>query len=142
MNYIHNREELVGYITDRVAEIRESFPGGIPLDAELRESFQGVQSFPDLHHELFNTDYYIVGTYQAKQWLGDYAFDAIGEIQKYEEDNFGEVFTDFSDPEKVVNMYVYIAGEQLIQEMDFNDLEGTTSSAPPSEVMPYGRRLA
>ena len=88
MNYIHNRKELVGYITDRVAEIRESFPGGIPLDAELRESFQGVQSFPDLHHELFNTDYYIVGTYQAEQWLGDYAFDAIGEIQKYEEDNF------------------------------------------------------
>tara|TARA_R100000963_G_scaffold34137_1_gene27235 strand:+ start:328 stop:714 length:387 start_codon:yes stop_codon:yes gene_type:complete len=128
MNYIHNREELVEHITDRIAEIRESFPD--------------VQSFPDLHHELFNTDYYIIGTYQAEKWLGDYTFDAIGEIQEYEQENFGEVFTDFSDPEKVVNMYVYIAGEQLIQEMDFNDLEGTTSSAPQSEVMPYGRRLA
>lgn len=128
MNYIHNREELVEHITDRIAEIRESFPD--------------VQSFPDLHHELFNTDYYIIGTYQAEKWLGDYTFDAIGEIQEYEQENFGEVFTDFSDPEKVVNMYVYIAGEQLIQEMDFNNLEGTTSSAPQSEVMPYGRRLA
>ena len=127
MNYIHNREELVEHIKDRVAEIKEYNPD------TWRE---------DLHHELFNTDYYIVGTYQAKQWLGDYAFDAIGEIQEYEQENFGEVTTDLSDPERVVNMYTYIAGEQLIQEMDFNDLEGTTSSAPPSEVMPYGRRLA
>ena len=23
----------------------------------------------DLHHEIFNTDYYIIGTYQAKKWL-------------------------------------------------------------------------
>ena len=99
MHYIHNREELVTHITDRVAEIRESFPD--------------VQSFPDLHHELFNTDYYIVGTYQAKQWLGDYAFDAIREIKDYEEANFGEV----------VNMYTYIAGEQLIEEMDFVTVE-------------------
>ena len=134
MNYIHNREELSEYITDRVAEIRESLPFAcFPFD---------VQSFPDLHHELFNTDYYIIGTYQAEKWLGDYTFDAIGEIQEYEQENFGEVFTDLSDPEKVVNMYAYIAGEQLIQEMDFNNLEGTTSSAPQSEVMPYGRRLA
>jgi|TARA_R110002167_G_scaffold121952_2_gene300372 hypothetical protein len=109
MHYIHNREELVTHITDRVAEIRESFPD--------------VQSFPDLHHELFNTDYYIVGTYQAKQWLGDYAFDAIREIKDYEEANFGEVITDLSDPEKVVNMYTYIAGEQLIEEMDFVTVE-------------------
>mgnify|MGYP003642951309 FL=1 len=102
MNYIHNREELVEHIKDRVAEIKEYNPD------TWRE---------DLHHELFNTDYYIVGTYQAKQWLGDYAFDAIETIREYEQDNFGEVNTDFSDPEKVVNMYAYIAGEHFMQEM-------------------------
>ena len=68
----------------------------------------------ELHNEIFNTDYYIIGTYKAKKWLGDMAFNIIGFIKEYEEDNFGEVFTDLSDPEKVVNMYVYIIGEEII----------------------------
>ena len=29
----------------------------------------------ELHNEIFNTDYYIVGRYQAKEWLGADAFD-------------------------------------------------------------------
>jgi len=70
----------------------------------------------DLHYELFNTDYYIIGTYKAKQWLGEDTFDAIERIRDYEQSNFGEVNTDFSDPEKVVNMYVYILGEEILQE--------------------------
>ena len=68
----------------------------------------------ELHNEIFNTDYYIIGTYKAKKWLGDMAFNIIGFIKEYAEDNFGEVFTDLSDPEKVVNMYVYIIGEEII----------------------------
>ena len=68
----------------------------------------------ELHNEIFNTDYYIIGTYKAKKWLGDMAFNIIGFIKEYEEDNFGEVFTDLSDPAKVVNMYVYIIGEEII----------------------------
>ena len=43
-----------------------------------------------IHNEIFNTDYYIIGTYEAKKWLGDQAFDVIGIIKEYEEDNFGE----------------------------------------------------
>ena len=69
-----------------------------------------------VHHECFNNDYYIIGTYQAKQWLGDNAFNAIEIIKNYEQDNFGEVSTDFSDPEKVVNMYTYIVGEEVIHK--------------------------
>ena len=37
-------------------------------------------------------------------------------IKKYENDNFGEVNTDFSDAEKVVNMYVYIIGEEIVSK--------------------------
>ena len=32
-------------------------------------------------------------------------------------DNFGEVFTDLSDPEKVANVLYYIIGEEAIQEL-------------------------
>ena len=69
----------------------------------------------DLHHFLFNEDDFIIGTYQAKQWLGEDVFDAIEKIKTYENDNFGEVNTDFSDPEKVVNMLAYVLGEEILQ---------------------------
>ena len=67
----------------------------------------------DLHHHAFNTDYYIIGRYQATQWLGDQVFNVIDHIKEYEQDIFGEVSTDFSEPERVVNMYTYIIGEQI-----------------------------
>jgi hypothetical protein len=70
----------------------------------------------ELHNEIFNTDYYIIGRYQAKEWLGDHVFEAIDLIKEYEQENFGQVSTDLSDPEKVVNMYVYILGEQMLSE--------------------------
>ena len=68
----------------------------------------------DLHHHCFNTDYYIIGYAQAEEWLGNKAFEIIGIIKDYEQDNFGEVYTDLSDSEKVVNMYAYIVGEQIV----------------------------
>ena len=70
----------------------------------------------ELHHEAFNQDYYIIGTYQAIQWLGDRAFECIEIIKDYEQDNFGEVHTDFSSAENVVNMYTYIVGEQVVHD--------------------------
>tara|TARA_R100001463_G_scaffold14501_3_gene38100 strand:- start:12706 stop:13128 length:423 start_codon:yes stop_codon:yes gene_type:complete len=72
----------------------------------------------DLHHELFNTDYFIIGKYDATRWLESNVgvFQAIEEVKEYEQDNFGEVSTDLSSPEAVCNMYVYIQGEELLNE--------------------------
>jgi hypothetical protein len=70
----------------------------------------------DLHHEIFNTDYYIIGRYEATKWLGDQVFNIINIIKEYENDNFGSVNTDFSEVEKVVNMYVYIIGEEIVAD--------------------------
>lgn len=72
----------------------------------------------DLHFQFFNEDYYIIGTYNAKQWLVENVFEVIETIKEYENDNFGEVLTDFSNPEKVVNMYVYIVGEEILAESE------------------------
>ena len=30
--------------------------------------------------------------------------------------NFGEVYTDFSEPERIVNMYTYIIGEEIVSD--------------------------
>ena len=81
------------------------------------------KNIDDLHHHCFNTDYYIIGTYQAKKWLGDQVFEIIEFIKQYENNNFGEVNTDFSDAEKVVNMYVYIIGEQIVYDYSFEKQE-------------------
>lgn len=84
----------------------------------------------DLHHELFNSDYYIIGRYQAEQWLNENGgvFNAIEIIKDYEEDNFGEVSTDFSEPESIVNMLVYIIGQDILNECQaLNDNLGLTA---------------
>lgn len=82
----------------------------------LKNGYNGYYS--ELHHEVFNTSYYIIGTWEAKKALDEYeVWEAIEKVQTYEKDNFGEVFTDLSDPVKVVNMLFYIIGEEVIWEM-------------------------
>lgn len=73
----------------------------------------------DLHHELFNTDYFIIGYYQAEQWINQVggAFSVIDQIQNYEVFNFGECSTDLSSSESVANMYAYILGENLLSDI-------------------------
>ena len=94
----YKREEIKQYILDNYQEYE-------------------IKDITDLHNQLFNTDYYIYGTYNAKQWCGDEVFNIIETIQEYEEEHFDEIYTDFSNPERVVNMYCYIVGEELLHEM-------------------------
>jgi hypothetical protein len=71
----------------------------------------------DLHNEIFNTDYYIVGYYEAELWLTKFGvFKAIAIVKEYEESVFGEVSTDVSDSEKLANMLAYIIGEEVLNE--------------------------
>ena len=70
----------------------------------------------DLHHYVFNEDYYIIGNYESKEWLSNEVFNIIDIIKEYENLHFGEVTTDFSQPERVVNMYVYIVGEEIVND--------------------------
>ncbi len=95
-------------------EMREEARGAI-VEA-LENGYSGY--YCDLHSEVFNTDYYIIGTYRAKEALNEYGvFEAIEKVQTYEKDNFGEVYTDLSDPEKLINMLYYIIGEEVLSEM-------------------------
>lgn len=86
----------------------------------LEDGYSGY--YCDLHNEVFNTDWYIIGTYEAKEALKEYdVFEAIELVQEFEEFNFGEVNTDLSNPEKLINMVYYIVGDEIICEM--NDIE-------------------
>ena len=82
----------------------------------LKDGYSGYCC--DLHNEVFNTDYYIIGTYEAKEALKEYGvFEAIEKVQTYEQENFGEVFTDLSNPERLVSVLYYIIGEEVLSEM-------------------------
>ena len=82
----------------------------------LQDGYSGY--YCDLHNEVFNTDYYIIGTYRAKEALKEYdVFEAIEKVQTYEKDNFSEVNTDLSNLEKLINMLYYIIGEEVLYEM-------------------------
>ena len=89
---------------------------------EYLENTGGVYGC-DLHSEVFNTDYYIIGSTKAKEALESYGvFDALNKVQTYEIYEFGEVTTDLSDPEKLANMLYYIESEEY-----FYSLEGEIS---------------
>ena len=65
----------------------------------------------DLHHDAYNSDYTYIYYSDARRVLNEYdAFQAIEEIKEYEQFNFGEVNTDFSNPCDVANMLFYILG--------------------------------
>ena len=70
----------------------------------------------ELHHELFNTNYYIIGYTKAKEWLAEHdvcVFEALKIIKEYEEFNFGEC-KHYTNAVETVNMLVYIYGEELL----------------------------
>ena len=83
------------------------------------------QNINDLHHYLLNEDYFIIGYYQAEQWLkkdNGSVFEAIEKIREYEDSLFGRVTTDLSSSENVANMLAYILGEEILYNNDTYNL--------------------
>ena len=97
------------------------------IEAQDKEWLE--QNIDDIHQHAFNTDYYIIGKYQAKQWLGEHVFECIEEIKEFEQFHFGEVTTDLTSPEKVVNMYAYIVGAEVVYDVTEIDQWITTKPA-------------
>ena len=123
---IHSkRQEITDFAKDRIEEIYDWDKDKV-----------SVRNTQDLHHEIFDTDYYIIGRYQAKEWLGSDAFDIIYEIQEYENFHFGCVTTDLSCPEKIVNMYAYIVGYEILEDIisDFLELQEEEEDSEEEEA--------
>lgn len=84
---------------------------------EMLQDYNGQVS--ELHNEVFNTYYYIIGYNDADIALREYGvFKALGEVSSFEIENFGETITDITDPEKVSNMLWYIIGYKLLNDLE------------------------
>lgn len=90
----------------------------------LENGFTGYYS--DLHSEIFN-----YGVNAEIKELEEYGvFDAFGEIQEYEKENFGEVLTDLGNASAVANMLYYILGDKFLNEiLEFNRILEEASEA-------------
>lgn len=72
----------------------------------------------DLHHEMFNTDYFVIYRGDAIDELEHYGvFNAIDDVAEWELDNFGEVnHKDLTEPTQLMNMLTYIIGNDALNE--------------------------
>lgn len=95
------------------------------IETSMEDNKQTLEEFErdptELHHQLFNLDYYIIGYYNAEQWLNNHnlsPFRAIEICVDYELEHFGETTADrYNNAESCVNMLAYIFGEELIHNM-------------------------
>lgn len=102
------KTELVNHILDKIND-------GI-LTNENRD---------DWHFYCFNEDYYIIGYYEASQWLKNHKigeFEAVDIVKEYEIDHFGEFNTKINS-EAIVNMLAYIYGEELLNSFDVKNIK-------------------
>jgi|TARA_R100000030_G_scaffold67191_1_gene51229 hypothetical protein len=73
----------------------------------------------EIHDIVFNTDYFIIGYYQAEQWLikddTNYTFEVLSYVQEQEEINFGTI-EKIDNAERLVNLYAYWLGYEIVQD--------------------------
>lgn len=69
----------------------------------------------DLHNELYGAQQYYILYAHAKEAAAEIdTWECVGVVQKYEQDQFGEVYTRLADACQVVNMVVSILGYELL----------------------------
>ena len=88
---------------------------------ELTEHINEFNQEDRNHFTMFNEDYYIIGYWNAKEWLKKHnldGFDAVRICNNYEREHFGEIQTQFDNAEKLVNHLVYWMGQDLCNELD------------------------
>jgi hypothetical protein len=102
--------ELFDYATERVDEMAR-YENVMELE------------FDELHHQLFNEDYYIIGYYEGKKWLESHGVDpleAVSHIIASEQLHFGEVSLSMEDMnhERIANLFVYCMGWEIQSDLE------------------------
>ena len=97
-------------------EIRELIKGEIK---DMIMDYEDVYGC-DLAYEMYNNDYYIIGTYKAKQFLKEYFDDMCECLEQYQEE-FGEIYKDITDPEKVASLLALFVAQDVLSESKILD---------------------
>lgn len=90
------------------------------VKSALVDCITSVTNLPacDLHHALYNEPQHFIYYATAKEATAELdVWECIGAVQKYEQIQFGEVYTPLSDACRVANMVIYILGDALLYEI-------------------------
>ena len=76
----------------------------------------------DIASELYDTDYYMIGIYQCKEWLKEHFDDMLTTIE-YWEDETGEPYGQMiTEVERLATLVVYTVADNVLYEV-LDDLE-------------------
>tara|TARA_R110000824_G_C14693147_1_gene621712 strand:+ start:95 stop:481 length:387 start_codon:yes stop_codon:yes gene_type:complete len=115
MNFKH--EIILEYIKDDLDEINDILNEG--------DFTHYTEFINEIHHQLFNEYNYVNSYKEAMRWIGKDADVLINMqifVKNHEIDNYGEPQTDITQLAKLVNSYVYIKGEEILNEKPMTDL--------------------
>ena len=87
---------------------------------ELMQHINDTELESRNHFTMFNEDYYIIGYYNASEWLKKHGigeFEGASICREFEDENFGESQTVFDNSETLVNHLVYWYGQELCYEL-------------------------
>ena len=85
----------------------------------------------DLHHYLFNQDYFIIGTYKASKFIDADLSEILRVCIDFEKDQgiFNESFyMTILEPEKVVNKLAYVVGYEILNNSKIYQLLSSFNS--------------
>tara|TARA_R110000803_G_scaffold4478_1_gene15072 strand:+ start:309 stop:659 length:351 start_codon:yes stop_codon:yes gene_type:complete len=102
------------------------------IELELKDYLLGLidngtltgDNVEDWHQIAFNEDYYMIYYYRSLGWLKNHNFDAfhaIDTVRDYEIEHYG-CFSTVIEPESIVNMLVYIYGEEMINNSESDNI--------------------
>ena len=110
----NQKKAILGYAIDQ-------------LDSEV-----GIDCYiEDLHHYLFNQDYFIIGTYKASKFIGEDLGEILRVCIDFEKDMgiFDESFyMTILEPEKVVNKLAYVIGYEILNNSKIYQLLSSFNS--------------
>ena len=82
------------------------------------ENHEGQEVYAcDLSNELLNADYFIIGTYEARQFVKEF-IDEFSEMIHYQKDNFGEVLFQPEEWERIAGQIVLTYGKAAISQCE------------------------
>ena len=103
-SYLQDTTEMLGKVIDFLEE----------LEGENKEDYE----IEELHDNVFNSELEFIYDHEAIDELNSYGtWEAINTVKHYQQDNYGEIVTDLSNPCDVANYLYYIESEQLISEL-------------------------
>ena len=92
------------------------------LACEMYDYFKDYESIQNMYlcdivNEFCNEDYYIIGTYQAKEWLKKYFDDMLATIEYWEDTTGEQCGQMITDVEKLATLVAFTVADTILYEV-------------------------